>query len=112
MPLLYGAINLGLFGALLICMRIVVKTPALLRRFTDSTETLNERISVIWALLSILGPLLVWLGFLGVWLPQERLTLKTGPVGARLRVVVRRPLGEIHGRRHKDTVNYQSQRPI
>ncbi|OHU23362.1 hypothetical protein BKG77_06740 [Mycobacteroides chelonae] len=80
MTLLYGVINLGLFVALLLCMRIVAKTPALLRRFTESTVTLNERLSVIWALVFILGPLLVWLGFLGVWLPQERLTLKTGPV--------------------------------
>lgn len=32
----------------------------------------------VWALIFLIGPLMIWLGFLGVWMPQERLSLTTG----------------------------------
>lgn len=85
MPLFYGAINLSVFAIFVICMVVVLVTPALARRFADeaekvSAEKLSAGLGRLWAIVFLLGPTLIWLGFLGVWLPQECLTLTTGRI--------------------------------
>ncbi|BCO40577.1 hypothetical protein MINTM001_17160 [Mycobacterium paraintracellulare] len=90
MPLLYGVINLAIFVAFLVCIvvlgllvRVLSRTGAgpagqpRLQKIMGRTQMANQFLARFWALVLFLGPLLIWLGFMGVWLPQER--LKIGP---------------------------------
>jgi hypothetical protein len=79
MPVGYGAINLGIVAALILCI-LGFAVEAMLRRSPVGPE-LTSHLAKVWALVFVLGPLLIWLGFLGVWLPQERLTV--GMAGPR-----------------------------
>ena len=75
MPLPYGAINLAIFAMLRVCVIAVAVTPALSRKFADRARKVGTGMARIWALVFLIGPLVIWLGFLGVWLPQKRLTV-------------------------------------
>jgi hypothetical protein len=80
MPLYYGVINFVIVAALILCV-VGFGVIARLRHRPVSPGSMS-RLAKVWALVFVLGPLLIWLGFLGVWLPQEQLTvgpLNVGP---------------------------------
>jgi hypothetical protein len=77
MPANYGAVNLALFSLFAgsaVVSRSVNKRPhdARLSRALKALSQANAR---FWATALLLGPLLVWLCFLGVYLPKERLVI-------------------------------------
>jgi hypothetical protein len=77
MPANYGAVNLTLFSVFAgsaAVSRSVNKRPHG-ARFERALKALSQANARFWATALLLGPLLVWLCFLGVYLPKERLVI-------------------------------------
>jgi hypothetical protein len=75
MTLIYGLINLAIFAAFIL---LTVSIRWSLTRPPPWPERAQKfaRVSAqAWTLVFLLGPLLIWLGAIGMWLPQERLTV-------------------------------------
>jgi len=77
MPLSYGTVNVVLvsvFVASIATSRKALKHPNP-GRLVWAVQALSKINAKVWALTFLLAPLLIWLCFLGVYLPKERLTV-------------------------------------
>ena len=77
MPADYGTYNLAIFAAFVVS--IFVARAANRRpdggRFNRAVKIVSVASPRIWAAVLLGGPVIIWLCFLGVYLPQERLTI-------------------------------------
>jgi hypothetical protein len=80
MPVRYAVINLAIFGALILCMVVFAIATAISAKRRTPAETMSKGMASAWALVFVCVPTVIWLGFLGVWLPQERLSFGTNRV--------------------------------
>lgn len=73
MPVDYGLVNfviLTMLIAFIVASRWTMKREG---RWVAPARKFFKFSAFVWALVFFLGPLLIWLGFLGVWMPQERI---------------------------------------
>jgi hypothetical protein len=75
MPASYGAINLAILAVLILYMVVGRFRSHLPKSLESKLTKFFSASGRAFALLFILGPLLIWLCFSGVWLPQERLNV-------------------------------------
>lgn len=76
MSLRYMLFNAVIFGVLLVFMVGVVQLATRLPApWGERVGAIAQKVSKALGISLLVAPLIVWLGFLGVWLPQERLTV-------------------------------------
>jgi hypothetical protein len=75
MTVYYAAINFAVFALLVLFTFAPTWVSKLPPKAAERIQRILAASAKAWAYAFVLVPLLIWLGFLGVWLPKERITL-------------------------------------